>query len=226
MIVNLENVTIARNENVLLKNVNLQINPGDFIYLIGRTGSGKSSLLKTLYAENPLAAGTGTVCGFDLGKMTSEQIPFLRRKLGIVFQDFELLSDRSVADNLMFVLEATSWKNEKEKQKRIQDVLDQVGLNNKGHKRPHELSGGEQQRVGIARALLNEPDLILADEPTGNLDPTTTDEILGLLYSLSQHGKAILMATHDYIHMKRFSTRTISCDSGQLLTVEQAMPQR
>lgn len=222
MIVSLRNATIARHENVLLKDVNLEIVPGDFVYLVGRTGSGKSSLLKTLYGENPLKTGSGSVCGFDLVKLTNKQIPLLRRKLGIVFQDFELLSDRTVMDNLAFVLEATGWKKEKEMQKRMNDVLEQVGLGTKGHKRPHELSGGEQQRVGIARALLNDPELILADEPTGNLDPGTTDEILALLHILSQHGKAVLMATHDYIHMKKFATQTLSCENGRLIASEQS----
>ncbi|MCH2197157.1 MAG: ATP-binding cassette domain-containing protein [Flavobacteriales bacterium] len=213
-IVKLSSVQIAQNENIILNNVDLQIDPGEFIYLIGKTGSGKSSLLKTLYGELAPRSGEGSVCGFDLTKIKKSKVPFLRRKLGIVFQDFELLTDRSVNDNLKFVLKATGWKDKKKMEERMEEVLSKVGLQTKGYKMPFELSGGEQQRVAIARALLNEPDLILADEPTGNLDPTTTEGILNLLLDISKAGKAVLMATHDYASMKKFEARTIVCVDG------------
>ncbi|MBI1265793.1 MAG: ATP-binding cassette domain-containing protein [Cryomorphaceae bacterium] len=215
-IVNLENATIAQHENIVLTDVNLRIEPGEFIYLVGKTGSGKSSLLKTLYGELPIDKGAASVCGYDMGSIKRKHIPFLRRKLGIVFQDFELLTDRSVHENLKFVLRATGWKSKSEMDVRIDQVLFHVGLQTKGFKMPHELSGGEQQRVAIARALLNEPDLILADEPTGNLDPTTTAGILQLLHDISKEGKAVLMATHDYAGMKKFNSRTIICSDGKL----------
>lgn len=215
----LEHVPIAQHENVVLDSVNLQINPGEFIYLIGKTGSGKSSLLKTLYGELPIRDGNAHVCGFDLKKLKRKQIPYLRRKLGIVFQDFELLTDRNVHDNLKFVLRATGWKKKDLIAKRIEEVLQKVGLETKGYKMPYELSGGEQQRVAIARALLNEPDLILADEPTGNLDPTTTEGILQLLFDISKGGKAVIMATHDYASMKKFEARTLICMNGDLKDV-------
>jgi len=216
IIINLEHAEIRQMENVILRDVNLTINAGEFIYLIGRTGSGKSSLLKTLYAALPLRSGTGSCCGYDLTKMKRSQIPFLRRKLGIVFQDFELLSDRSVNDNLEFVLRATGWTDQKAMDSRMTSVLELVGLEGKGYKMPHELSGGEQQRVAIARALLNTPSLILADEPTGNLDPTTSLEILNLLLAISKAGTTILMASHDYATMKKFNCRVIVCDDTEL----------
>jgi cell division transport system ATP-binding protein len=215
-IVKLSDAHIAQHENIVLDMVNLEIMPGEFIYLIGKTGSGKSSLLKTLYGELPLKVGTGSVCGYDLVKLKKRKIPYLRRKLGIVFQDFELLTDRNVHDNLKFVLKATGWKEKAKINSRIEEVLTKVGLQTKGYKMPHELSGGEQQRIAIARALLNEPDLILADEPTGNLDPTTTEGILQLLFDISKSGKAVLMATHDYASMKKFEARTLVCTDGQL----------
>lgn len=212
----LKDTTIAQTENVVLRDVNLTIAPGEFIYLIGKTGSGKSSLLKVLYGELPLASGSASVCGFDLVKLRRKQIPFLRRKLGIVFQDFELLTDRSVNDNLRFVLKATGWKDKNAMAERMNDVLSKVGLETKGYKMPFELSGGEQQRVVIARALLNEPELILADEPTGNLDPTTTEGILQLLFDISAGGTAVIMATHDYTSMKKFGARTLICIDEKL----------
>jgi len=215
-ILSLKRVSIYQKKALILKDVSLEINPGEFIYLIGKTGSGKSSLLKTIYGELPLVEGLGSVCGFNLNNLKSKKVPYLRRKLGIVFQDFELLTDRSVDDNLKFVMKATGWKGKKQMEIRAEEVLKKVGLENKGYKKPHELSGGEQQRVAIARALLNDPDLILADEPTGNLDPETTAGILELLVEISQNGKAILMATHDYATMKKFNNRTIVCSNGKL----------
>ncbi len=214
--VHLENVDVAQNENVVLHNVSLTIQPGEFLYLIGKTGSGKSSLLKVLYGELPVQGTRAQVCGFDLLKLKRKQIPFLRRKLGIVFQDFELLTDRSVNDNPKFVLKATGWKDKKAMEERMESVLAMVGLDTKGYKMPFELSGGEQQRVAIARALLNDPELILADEPTGNLDPTTTAGILSLLIEIARSGTAVLMATHDYTSMKKFEARTIICADDRL----------
>lgn len=213
-IVDLKDVSVFQGDHLVLSDVNIHINKGDFVYLIGKTGSGKSSLLKTLYGELPIAQGSGNVGEFDLTKLKRKQVPFLRRKLGIVFQDFELLTDRTVNDNLLFVLRATGWKNKSEMAARMQEVLDKVGLGTKGYKLPHELSGGEQQRVAVARALLNDPDLILADEPTGNLDPSTTEEILNLLYDISKNGRAVLMATHDYVHIKKFSSHVIRCENS------------
>lgn len=212
----LENIDVAQNENIVLHNVSLTIQPGEFLYLIGKTGSGKSSLLKVLYGELPVQGNQASVCGFDLLKLKRKQIPFLRRKLGIVFQDFELLTDRSVNDNLKFVLKATGWKDKKAMAERMESVLAMVGLDTKGYKMPFELSGGEQQRVAIARALLNDPELILADEPTGNLDPTTTEGILSLLIEIARSGTAVLMATHDYASMKKFEARTIICADEKL----------
>jgi cell division transport system ATP-binding protein len=217
-IVELKNASIFQGDHLVLSDVNIQISKGDFIYLIGKTGTGKSSILKTLYGALPLKVGSGHVADFDLTKLKRKDIPYLRRKLGIVFQDFELLTDRNVNDNLLFVLKATGWKDKKAMAERMQDVLEKVGLGTKGYKMPHELSGGEQQRVVIARALLNDPNLILADEPTGNLDPATTEEILNLLHSISQTGRAVLMATHDYVHMKKFSSRIIRCEGNSVLT--------
>lgn len=216
-IVQLSNVRIFQHDNLVLSDVNLEISEGEFVYLIGKTGSGKSSLLKTLYGELPLSEGTGFVAGFDLSKIMRSRVHQLRRKLGIVFQDFELLMDRSVIDNLLFVLKATGWKNKAEMNARMEEVLEKVGLNTKGFKMPHQLSGGEQQRVAIARALLNDPELILADEPTGNLDPGTTEDILNLLFDISKSGRAILMATHDYQYMKKYSSRVIICENGKLV---------
>jgi cell division transport system ATP-binding protein len=215
-VIQLENVRIDQEDNIVLRDVNLQVNSGEFVYLIGRTGSGKSSLLKTLYADLPLKSGKGICCGYDLSNIKRRQVPYLRRKLGIVFQDFELLTDRTTAENLEFVLRATGWSDKKAISNRIQSVLELVNLDGKGYKKPHELSGGEQQRVAIARSLLNTPQLILADEPTGNLDPQTSVEILNLLLAISHSGTAVLMASHDYDTMRKFKSRVIMCSEGRL----------
>ena len=216
-IIHLNNVSIFQKHNLVLTNVSLNIDKGEFVYLLGKTGTGKSSLLKTLYSELPLVDGEATVAGYDLKKIKTKEIPFLRRKLGIVFQDFQLLTDRSVNDNLLFVLKATGWKDKAEMQKRIQDVLEKVHLNTKGFKMPHELSGGEQQRVSIARALLNDPELILADEPTGNLDPETSEGIMNILLEISKNGRAVLIATHDIMMFDKFPSRTIKCENGKVV---------
>jgi cell division transport system ATP-binding protein len=221
--VKLTDVNIYQSKNLVLSGVNLQINKGEFLYLIGKTGSGKSSLLKTLYGDVELMEGDGSVAGFSLNHMKKKQVPFLRRKLGIVFQDFQLLTDRSVNDNLLFVLKATGWNDKSQMTKRVNDVLDKVHLTTKGFKMPHELSGGEQQRVVIARALLNDPDLILADEPTGNLDPETSDSIMRLLFEISSAGRAVIMATHNYSLMSKFPARTIKCENGKLAEESQFM---
>lgn len=219
-IIEIENATITYDENIILTDVNFKVNRGDFIYLIGKTGTGKTSLLRTLYADLILKNGTATVAGFDLRKIKKRQVPFLRRKIGIVFQDFQLLTDRNVHDNLEFVLKATGWRNKKNMEERIKDVLEKVDLGFKDYKMPHQLSGGEQQRVVIARALLNDPELILADEPTGNLDPETSDGIMELLHSISKTGRAIIMATHDYMSLKKFSALTYRCQNGKLFQAE------
>jgi len=216
-IIHLDKVSIFQKHNLVLTNVALNIDKGEFVYLLGKTGSGKSSLLKTLYAELDLVQGEGTVAGFNLKTIKRKEIPFLRRKLGIVFQDFQLLTDRNVNDNLLFVLKATGWKNKFEMQKRIQDVLEKVHLSTKGFKMPHELSGGEQQRISIARALLNDPELILADEPTGNLDPETSEEIMNVLLEISKSGRAVLIATHDIMMFNKFPSRTIKCENGKII---------
>lgn len=216
-IISLANAQLFQQDHLVLSNVNLEIRKGEFVYVIGKTGSGKSSLLKTLYAELDLLHGTGEVAGFPLSKLKRRKIPYLRRRLGIVFQDFQLLTDRSVTDNLMFVMKATGWKDKIGMSAQIKNVLDKVELGNKGFKFPHELSGGEQQRVAIARALVNDPDIILADEPTGNLDPETTDGIMRLLFQISKNGRAIIMATHDYEIIRRFPSRTIKCEGERLI---------
>jgi cell division transport system ATP-binding protein len=216
-IILLEKASIFQDHNLVLSDINLSINKGEFVYLVGKTGSGKSSLLKTLYAELPLQQGKGFVAEYDLVTMKRKDIPYLRRRIGIVFQDFQLLIDRSVNDNLMFVLEATGWKDKQAMQKRIQEVLEKVSLSTKGFKMPFELSGGEQQRVSIARALLNDPDLILADEPTGNLDPETSEGIMNVLLDISKNGRAVLIATHDIMMFTKFPSRTIRCENGKTI---------
>jgi len=211
-IINLRNASIYQGETLVLSGVNLAVNKGEFIYLIGKTGSGKSSLMKAMYGELSLADGEGTVAGFNLNEMNWKTIPFLRRKLGIVFQDFQLLTDRSVNDNLLFTLEATGWKDKELMQKRADEVLALVGIKTKGFRMPHEISGGEQQRVVIARALLNKPQLILADEPTGNLDPETSDDIMTLLSRISKETQvAMIIATHDYYTLEKYPGRLLKC---------------
>lgn len=215
-IIKLENVNIYQQKNLILNDVSLTLNKGEFAYLIGKTGSGKSSLLKVLYGEVKISQGHGKIAGFDLINLKSKQIPFLRRKLGIVFQDFQLLSDRTVKDNLLFVLKATGWVEENKINERMNEVLNEVGLGTKGFKMPHELSGGEQQRLVIARALLNHPEVILADEPSGNLDPETTKEIMNLLFDISKSGTSVLMATHNYSLFEKFPARIIKCEQGKI----------
>ena len=216
-IIALNNVNIYQGSSLVLQDVNLTVNKGEFVYLVGKTGSGKSSLLKTLYGELPLSDGTGTVAGFDLKELDWKRVPFLRRTLGVVFQDFQLLTDRNVNENLKFVLKATGWKDALLIKEKIESVLQKVGLKNKGFKMPYEMSGGEQQRVDIARALLNNPKLILADEPTGNLDPETTDEIMQLLWSIcSDYNTTIIMATHDYSIIQKFPSKVLKVEQGKV----------
>ncbi|MFT4024344.1 MAG: ATP-binding cassette domain-containing protein [Flavihumibacter sp.] len=216
-IIELRNVNIYQGSNLVLQDVNISINRGEFVYLVGKTGTGKSSLLKTLYGDLTLKEGEGTVVGFNLKEMDWKKVPFLRRNLGVVFQDFQLLTDRNVSDNLKFVLRATGWKDEKLMDEKIADVLDKVGLRSKGFKMPFEMSGGEQQRIDIARALLNSPKLILADEPTGNLDPETSDEIMQLLFHICRDfGTTIVMATHDYIVINKYPARMLRTERGRV----------
>jgi cell division transport system ATP-binding protein len=216
-IVELKQANIYQGENLILQGVNLSVEKGQFVYLVGKTGTGKSSLLKTLYGDIPLREGDGTVAGFNLREMNWKNVPYLRRMLGVVFQDFQLLTDRNVNDNLKFVLRATGWKDVRLMDEKIADVLDKVGLKSKGFKMPFEMSGGEQQRVDIARALLNSPKLILADEPTGNLDPETSDEIMQLLFRISRdYGTSIIMATHDYRVINKFPARMVRTERGQV----------
>ena len=216
-IIQLQDLSIFQLQNMVLSGVTLNIKKGELVYLVGKTGSGKSSLMKTLYAELPLVKGQAEVARFDLSKIKRKEIPLLRRRIGIVFQDFQLLTDRSVNDNLLFVLEATGWKNKKDMLQRCQDVLAKVDLSTKGFKMPFELSGGEQQRVAIARALLNDPELILADEPTGNLDPETSEGIMNVLFDISKNGRAVLVATHDIMMFTKFPSRTIKCEGGKII---------
>jgi len=221
IVLQLGNAAIYQRDNLVLSGVNLTLNKGDFCYLIGKTGSGKSSLMKTLYGDLFLKKGTGSIVDFDLKKLKEKEIPFLRRKIGIVFQDFKLLSDRNVFDNLKFVLKATGWKDKELMKEKIYEVLDKVGLKSQYYKKTFELSGGEQQRVAIARALLNDPELILADEPTGNLDPKTSLEVMALLNDIHKSGKTILMATHDYQLIVKFKQKTLKCEGGELFEVAQ-----
>ena len=216
-IVELKHVNIYQSDALILADVNIVVNKSEFVYLVGKTGTGKSSLLKTMYGDLTMREGEGTVAGFNLREMNWKKVPYLRRNLGVVFQDFQLLTDRNVIDNLKFVLKATGWKDEKLMTEKINDVLDKVGLKSKGFKMPYEMSGGEQQRVDIARALLNSPKLILADEPTGNLDPETSDEIMQLLFQISrEYGTTVIMATHDYRVVSKFPARTLRTEKGKV----------
>tara|TARA_R110001632_G_scaffold168148_3_gene286770 strand:+ start:998 stop:1681 length:684 start_codon:yes stop_codon:yes gene_type:complete len=220
-VLQLQKAAIYQRENLILSEVNVNIQPGDFVYLIGKTGSGKSSFMKTLYGDLPLQEGEGHIVGFDLKTLKEKQIPFLRRKLGVVFQDFKLLNDRSVRENLLFVLKATGWKDKTMMDKKIDEVLGKVGMKSKDFKSPFQLSGGEQQRVAIARALLNDPELILADEPTGNLDPQTSVEVMEVLQEINKNGNTILMATHDYALLLKYPSKTLKCDNNKIFEVVQ-----
>jgi cell division transport system ATP-binding protein len=219
-IIEFTNCTILQQDHLVLSDVSFKIDKGEFVYLVGKVGSGKTSLIKTINAQIPLKEGEALVAGYNLAKIKGREVPQLRRRLGIVFQDFQLLIDRSVYDNLEFVLKATGWKNKKEIDIRIADVLEKGGLGLKGYKMPHQLSGGEQQRVVIGRALLNDPDIILADEPTGNLDPDTSEGIVRLLKEISKTGRAVVVATHNYTLLKKFQSRTLKCEDGRLVEVK------
>ena len=220
-ILELKNASIYQGNSLVLSNVNVEINKGDFVYLIGKTGTGKSSFMKTLYGDLPLTEGEGHIVEFDLKTLKESEIPYLRRKLGVVFQDFKLLPDSTVNENLLFVLRATGWKDKIEMNKRVDEVLSKVDMKTMGYKYPHELSGGEQQRVAIARALLNNPELILADEPTGNLDPQTSIEVMEVLQEINKNGNTILMATHDYALLLKYPSKTLKCDDSQVFEVVQ-----
>jgi cell division transport system ATP-binding protein len=220
-ILSLKDVNIYQEGVSVLSNVNLEVKQGEFLYIIGKTGTGKSSFMKTLYADLPLKEGHGTIVDYELLGLTDKDIPFLRRKIGIVFQDFKLLPDRSIFNNMHFVLKATGWTDEAKMKDKIDDVLDKVGMKSSSAKMPHQISGGEQQRVAIARALLNDPELILADEPTGNLDPQTSVEVLEVLRNINQNGKTIIMATHDYALLMKFPSKTLKCEDGTIFEVVQ-----
>lgn len=220
-VLRLKDAAIYQRETLILSEVNIEITKGEFVYLIGKTGTGKSSFMKTLYGDLPLTEGEGSIVDYDLRTLKERDIPFLRRKLGVVFQDFKLLNDRNVNDNLLFVLKATGWTDKAAMDRKIDEVLGKVGMKTKGFKNPYQLSGGEQQRVAIARALLNDPDLILADEPTGNLDPQTSVEVMEVLQQISKNGKTILMATHDYALLLKFPSKTLKCDGQKVFEVVQ-----
>ncbi len=220
-VLTLEDVAIFQKENLVLNDITLEVKEGEFVYLIGKTGSGKSSFMKTLYADLPLQQGNGFIVGFNLKTLKEKDIPYLRRKLGIVFQDFKLLPDRNVNRNFGFVLKATGWTDQAKMDAKIEEVLQKVGMKTKGFKFPHELSGGEQQRVAIARALLNDPELILADEPTGNLDPQTSVEVMKVLQEINKAGRTILMATHDYALLLKYPSKTLKCDGNKVFEVIQ-----
>lgn len=221
-IIHLEDVSVFQKDHLVLSNVSFDVSRGEFVYLIGKTGSGKSSLMKILYADLPMRDGTAIVADYGIKNIRTKDIPGLRRKIGIIFQDFQLLHDRSVAENLIFVMKATGWKDKREMEARMQDVLDKVGIGTKDFKMPHQLSGGEQQRVVIARALINDPDIILADEPTGNLDPQTSKDIMKLIFHLQGTGRAVIMATHDYSLLESFPSRTLKCEAGKVVELQGA----
>lgn len=220
-VLQLKDASIYQGENLVLSDVSVAVEKGEFVYLIGKTGTGKSSFMKTLYGDLPLREGQGQIVGYDLATLKERDIPFLRRKLGVVFQDFKLLNDRTVSDNLRFVLTATGWKDKAAMESKINQVLDKVGMKTKAFKYPYQLSGGEQQRVAIARALLNDPELILADEPTGNLDPQTSVEVMEVLREINKNGNTILMATHDYALLLKYPSKTLKCDENQIFEVVQ-----
>jgi len=217
-IIQLEYIPVYQKNILILSNVSFQVRPGELVYLIGKTGSGKSSLIQMLYADLPVLDGTAQIAGYDLRKIKKKEIPYLRRKLGIVFQDFQLLMDRTVNENLIFLMKASGWKDKRLMQEQLQDVLVKVGLATKGFKMPNQLSGGEQQRVAIARALINNPEIILADEPTGNLDPETSYGIIRLLKEISETGKSVVVATHNYSLIKRYPARILKCENGKVYT--------